>query len=386
MESSFQEPGTGTAEIKAEDRPESRSVNNDSSFYDYELPADRIRLVPPASREESRILVVDRVDGDRPFRSILAGDLPSCLKSGDLLVLNDSRVIPARVFGTTLSGRKVEILFLSEETVPVARFLGRGIGSLSTVDLPGGGRLTGIRYREEEGQFEGVYEGPVSLSGYLLEHGEMPLPPYIRKRRDHRPDDRHRYQTVYARHPGSVAAPTAGLHLTEDLVRRLGQGGVRIAFVTLHVGIGTFRPLAEGSLDDHSMHSEHYSVPDETVREIRRVKTEGGRIVAVGTTVVRTLESWVRQSPDRAGSGWTDLFVRPGFSFRVVDGLLTNFHQPRSTLLVLVDSFLGGAGRWKEIYRSALDLGFMFLSYGDALLILPDEPAFRANTGGGRDE
>lgn len=347
------------------------NTKDESALYHYDLPADRIRLFPPANREESRLLAVGRGNSESPGRSLLVADLPSCLQSGDLLVLNDSRVIPARVFGATSSGKKVEILFLSEESDPVVRFLGRGLGALTEVFLPEGGRLSGIRYREESGQFEGVYDGPVSLSQYLSDHGEMPLPPYIRNRRDYHPDDRHRYQTVYSRHPGSVAAPTAGLHLTENLVRRLEQNGIRIAFVTLHVGIGTFRPLGPGSLDAHAMHSEHYGVPDETVQQIAKTRSDGGRVVAVGTTVVRSLESWIRQSPDRAGSGWTDLFIRPGFSFQVVDGLLTNFHQPRSTLLVLVDSFLGGSGRWREVYQYALDQGFMFLSYGDALLIQP---------------
>ncbi|MHB8544141.1 MAG: tRNA preQ1(34) S-adenosylmethionine ribosyltransferase-isomerase QueA [Leptospirales bacterium] len=350
---------------------------DESALYDYDLPVDRIRLFPPENREESRLLAVARKAGDAPPRALLVDDLPSCLRPGDLLVLNDSRVIPARVFGTNPSGKKVEILFLSEESEPVVRFLGRGFGSFSGVSLPGGGRLSHIRYREESGAFEGVYEGPVSLSVFLSHHGEMPLPPYIRSRREYHPDDRHRYQTVYSRHPGSVAAPTAGLHLTENLVRRLEESGIGIGFVTLHVGIGTFRPLAPGSLDAHAMHSEHYSVPDETVRKIARVRSDGGRIVAVGTTVVRTLESWSRQSPDRSGSGWTDLFIRPGFAFQVVDGLLTNFHQPRSTLLVLVDSFLGGSGHWREIYQYALDQGFMFLSYGDALLIGPSDRGTR---------
>ncbi len=363
---------------------ESGNSGNDSSLYDYELPADRIRLVPPGKREESRLLVVDRCR-ESPLREVRAADLSGCLKPGDLLVLNDSRVIPARVFGTAPSGRRVEILFLSEEAVPVVRFLGQGIGSATTVLLPGGSRLTGIRYDEGKGQFEGVYEGPDSLSAYLAEQGEMPLPPYIRKRRDYRPDDRHRYQTVYSRHSGSVAAPTAGLHLTEEVIGRLRQKGVRVAFVTLHVGIGTFRPLGSGSLDSHSMHLEHYQVPEETVRAIGEVKSGGGRIMAVGTTVVRTLESWIRCSPGQAASGWTDLFIRPGFSFQVVDGLLTNFHQPRSTLLVLVDSFLGGTGRWRSIYQSALDLGFMFLSYGDALLILPGNSVDQEVMGGRSD-
>jgi S-adenosylmethionine:tRNA ribosyltransferase-isomerase len=349
------------------------SGNPDSS-YDYALPEDRIRLIPPGDREESRLLVTCRGDGDTSdFRLCRTGDLPDWLRPGDLLVVNDSKVIPARVFGTLETGRKIELLFLSDEESSRVTFLGRGLGkNPDMVRLPLDGVLNEIRYVEKDGLLEGVYSGPVPLARLLEECGEMPLPPYIRRRREYRPEDRERYQTVYSRQPGSVAAPTAGLHLTERLMSRMADRGVGIGSVTLHVGIGTFRPLPEEGPGSHRMHPERYFVPEETVGKMRTAREAGGRIFAVGTTVVRTLETWARTSPGRDGQGWTDLFIRPGFPFLVVDGLMTNFHQPRSTLLVLVDAFVGGTGRWREIYRFALESGFSFLSYGDALLILPE--------------
>lgn len=344
---------------------------NRNASYEYDLPDDRIRLVPPEDREESRLLAACRGD-DRDFRVSRIGDLPDWFRPGDLLVVNDSRVIPARLFGTAESGKTVELLFLSDEASPVIRFLGRGLGqSPGPVRLPKDGILSEIRYVEEDGLLEGIYSGPLLLDRLLEEYGEMPLPPYIRKRREHRPEDRDRYQTVFSRWSGSVAAPTAGLHLTKRLMSRLAERGVGIATVTLHVGIGTFRPLSDGGLDRHRMHPERYDVPEDTVTKIAAARDSGGRIFAVGTTVVRTLETWIRTSPGRSGRGSTELFIRPGFPFRVVDGLMTNFHQPRSTLLVLVDAFLGGNERWRKVYRFALENGFSFLSYGDALLILP---------------
>lgn len=350
------------------------SGNPDIS-YDYTLPDDRIRLIPPDDREQSRLLVTGRGNtGTGDFRLSRTGDLPDWLRSGDLLVVNDSKVIPARMSGTLKSGRTIELLFLSEDVSSRVTFLGRGLGkNPGGVRLPMEGVLNGIRYVEKDGLLEGVYSGPVPLARLLEECGEMPLPPYIRRRREHRPEDRERYQTVYSRHPGSVAAPTAGLHLTERLLSRMADRDVGVASVTLHVGIGTFRPLPEEGPGSHRMHPERYFVPEETVGKILATREAGGRIFAVGTTVVRTLETWARTSPGRAGQGWTDLFIRPGFPFQVVDGLMTNFHQPRSTLLVLVDAFVNGSGRWREIYRFALESGFSFLSYGDALLILPEE-------------
>jgi S-adenosylmethionine:tRNA ribosyltransferase-isomerase len=354
----------------------------DLPAYDYELPEDRIRLRPPDRREESQLLVVPRKGAARDrllFRTV--SDLPGLLDPGDRLVVNDSRVVPARVFGMSGGNRRVEILFLGPfdgggpGPGPV-RFLGRGIRSGSRIALfSGRAELVVLEYREHEGCYLGQYQGPSALDAELEREGEMPLPPYIQKRRKADPSDRDRYQTVYSRVSGSVAAPTAGLHLGVALLADLAARGIEVSTVTLHVGLGTFRPLSEGPLDSHRMHSEWFSVPEETVSEISRTKRQGGQVIAVGTTSLRALES--SMVSDGTGgekrivsrSGWTDLFIRPGHRFGPVDGLLTNFHTPRSTLLVLVDTFLGG-DRWRGIYAAALGNGFMFLSYGDAMLIL----------------
>ena len=343
-----------------------------SEDYDYELPDERIRLFPPEKRGESRLLVVGR---GRQSDALFTGrmdDLSRFLLPGDLLVLNDSRVVPARVFARAPTGRKIELLFLNPQDPSPVRFLGKGIGTATTLSLPGDGRLKNIVYLEEEGCFEGVYEGSEDLLCWLEANGEMPLPPYIRKARDHHPSDRDRYQTVYSRQAGSVAAPTAGLHFTDTLLGSLKAKGVVTATVTLHVGVGTFRPLGTGGIDHHVMHAERFSIPEETIHKIEETRRRGGRVFAVGTTVMRTLETWGERPESCIMPAWTRLFIRPGFPFRVVDGLLTNFHQPRSTLLVLLDSFLGGDGRWRDVYRYALEAGFMFLSYGDAMLIVPD--------------
>ncbi len=352
--------------------------SGEASDYDYPLPEDRIRLVPPKVREESRLAVVPRrpsPGGALSFGRI--SDLPGILRSGDRLVVNDSRVVPARVRVRTPRGREIELLFLAPfgESSPTVRFLAKGVGKESRLLVfSGRGEIVDVAYDEEQGCFVGEYSGERSLVRELEAEGEMPLPPYIAKKRRADAFDRERYQTVYAREPGSVAAPTAGLHLGTDLLKRLEGAGIEVSAVTLHVGLGTFRPLSEGPLEAHRMHSEWYSVPERTAREIAGTRAGGGRVVAVGTTALRTLESsWDRSEAEpriRSGSGWTDLFIRPGHRFGPVDGLLTNFHTPRSTLLVLIDAFLGGDGRWREVYGRALDEGFFFLSYGDAMLIL----------------
>lgn len=350
------------------------------SEYDYDLPEDRVRLVPPPRRGDSRLLVVPRVYSARTEPMVrTVADLPSLLMPGDHLVVNDSRVIPARAKGVTKSQRSVDILFLGpfgDSLSGTVRFLGRGIrpGALLRF-FSGRSEVWVSGYSEEDGCFVGEYRGARPLSSELETEGEMPLPPYIAKKRKADPSDRDRYQTVYSRVPGSVAAPTAGLHLGEDLLRKLGEKGIELSTVTLHVGIGTFRPLADGDLDQHRMHSEWYYVSEETARGIAGTKRNGGRVIAVGTTSLRALQSSMilgqeeKEKRVMSGSGWTDLFIRPGHSFGPVDGLLTNFHTPRSTLLVLVDAFLG-ENRWRTIYEKALEEGFMFLSYGDAMLVL----------------
>ena len=363
----FYQPGSA----QTTDAREPSGHRADPIDYDYDLPEDRIRLFPPPNRGESRLFVVGRESGE-PFAGWME-DLARFLFPGDLLVLNDSRVLPARVFVRTPTGRKIELLFLNPQDPSPVRFLGKGIGSSTTLSLPGGGKVRDIVYLPEERCFEGVYEGREDLLSWLESHGEMPLPPYIRKARDHHPSDRDRYQTIYSRHAGSVAAPTAGLHFTEAFLEKLEDKGVQTATVTLHVGVGTFRPLGPGGIDQHVMHAERFSIPEETIQKIEDTRRRKGRVFAVGTTVMRTLETWGEHPQPESRPSWTRLFIRPGFPFRVVDGLLTNFHQPRSTLLVLVDSFLGGNGRWRSLYRRALEEGFMFLSYGDAMLIAPED-------------
>ncbi len=356
---------------------ESPDLSCDS--YDYSLPSERIRLVPPEHREESRLLVAPRnpeIGRDLSFRRVF--DLPGLLAPGDRLVVNDSRVVPARIRARVPSGRQVELLVLGpfENLSSLrVRFLAKGLGKASRLALfSGRGEIGEIVFDETQGSFSGEYRGERGLSSELEAEGEMPLPPYIARMRPADASDRERYQTVYSRVPGSVAAPTAGLHLGAGLMKRLEDRGIKISTVTLHVGLGTFRPLTPGPLSGHRMHSEWFEVPERTAREIAETRSEGGRIVAVGTTALRTLESACQRAGEaggiRACSGWTDLFIRPGHVFGCADGLLTNFHTPRSTLLVLVDAFLGGDGRWREIYDRALREGFFFLSYGDAMLIL----------------
>ena len=344
-----------------------------ASSYDYELPQSAIRLVPPENRDGSKMMVVPR--GFRSREELSLDNVLSIhryLQPGDLLVLNDTRVIPARVYGETASGRGIEVLFLSfgSSLGSTVLFLSKSPGKSATeIHFPEGIILSGIRRVEEKDCYEGSLPEGLDIIAWLERTGEMPLPPYIQKHRKADQDDRERYQTVFSRNPGSVAAPTAGLHLSGSILETLEKKGVEKAFVTLHVGMGTFRPLSTPFLGDHQMHEEWYCVPESTLSLLEKTRKRGGRIIGVGTTVVRTLESLAKFGKT---SGQTNLFIRPGYPFAYIDGLLTNFHQPRSTLLVLLDAFLGGSGSWKILYEEALSRGLSFLSYGDACLILPD--------------
>ncbi|HEV2846924.1 MAG TPA: tRNA preQ1(34) S-adenosylmethionine ribosyltransferase-isomerase QueA [Thermoanaerobaculia bacterium] len=329
-----------------------------TSDFDYHLPPERIaqEAVP---RGESRLLVLDRTGPDRHAR---VRDLPRLLRPGDLLVLNDTRVIPARLYGQRANGGRMEVLLIER----------RGEREWDALVKPGrraqpgtaigfdAGLSAEVIDKREDGRHLLRFSEPVEP--HLDRLGHIPLPPYI-----HRPDtpeDRERYQTVYARHPGSVAAPTAGLHFNEELLREIESAGIEIARVTLHVGIGTFKPVSAERIEEHRMESEHYEIGEETAAALRRAR----RVVAVGTTVVRTLESAARDGEVQPGSGSTALFITPGFQFQVVDALLTNFHLPRSTLLMLVSAF---AGREKVLaaYEEAIREGYRFYSYGDAMLV-----------------
>ncbi|HSG41024.1 MAG TPA: tRNA preQ1(34) S-adenosylmethionine ribosyltransferase-isomerase QueA [Thermoanaerobaculia bacterium] len=329
-----------------------------TSDFDYHLPPERIaqEAVP---RGESRLLVLDRTSPDRHAR---VRDLPRLLRPGDLLVLNDTRVIPARLYGRRGSGGKMEILLIErrgEREWDAWVKPGRRAQPGTVIEFDAGLSAEVVDKRED-GRHLLRFTEPVEP--HLDRLGHIPLPPYI-----HRPDtpeDRERYQTVYARHPGSVAAPTAGLHFDKELLREIEAAGVEIARVTLHVGIGTFKPVSAERIEEHRMETERYEISEETAAALRRAR----RVVAVGTTVVRTLESAARDGEVQPGSGSTELFITPGFNFQVVDALLTNFHLPRSTLLMLVSAF-AGRERVLAAYQEAIREGYRFYSYGDAMLV-----------------
>ncbi|MFY9822123.1 MAG: tRNA preQ1(34) S-adenosylmethionine ribosyltransferase-isomerase QueA [Thermoanaerobaculia bacterium] len=336
--------------------------------FDFELPAASIAQ-EAALRGESRLLVLDGEGADRHAR---IGDLPRLLRPGDLLVLNDTRVIPARLFGRRPGTTgKIELLLverLGEREWDALVKPGRRAKPGTVIELDENLRAEVILKRED-GRHLLRFSEPVEP--HLERLGHVPLPPYI-----HRPDtpaDRERYQTVYARTPGAVAAPTAGLHFTERLLEEIAAAGIEIARVTLHVGIGTFKPVTAERIEEHRMERERYEIGEEAAAAIRRTREQGGRIVAVGTTVVRTLESAARN--DRTGRGEvlpgaasTGLFITPGYDFQVVDVLLTNFHLPGSTLLMLVSAF-AGRERVLAAYAEAIREGYRFYSYGDAMLV-----------------
>ncbi len=339
------------------------------SDFDYPLPESLVAQEPLPERDASRLLVVPRDGGALEHRRFR--ELPDLLRPGDLVVANDSRVLPARLVGRKPSGGRCELLLVEPlESPPGARW--RALGQSSKPIRPGTRLAFGTLEAEvEAAEGDGFFlvrfdRGGAELERALEREGQVPLPPYIR--RAPRPADRERYQTILASAPGSVAAPTAGLHLTEALLARLEARGVRRAAVTLHVGPGTFLPVRGDEVEGHRMHAERYHVPRETAEAFDACHSRGGRVVAVGTTTVRTLESAVEGGRLRPGPGRTELFVRPGHAFRAVDVLVTNFHLPRSTLLMLVCAF-GGTDRILRAYREAVTAGYRFFSYGDAMLV-----------------
>jgi S-adenosylmethionine:tRNA ribosyltransferase-isomerase len=353
-----------------------------ASEFDYELPASAIAQSPVEPRDAARLMVHHRAADATEHR--IVRDLPAILASGDLLVVNDTRVRPARLYGRRASGGQIELLLLARE-----RDLWRAMVRPAKKLEPGAvfeleeGAVTAravSRVVDEEGDVgaEWLLElAPharfASLDEALEAAGRMPLPPYIRRARENDPcatDDRRRYQTVFARESGAVAAPTAGLHFTPELLSALEHAGVHVASVTLHVGVGTFQPLQTDDLDAHRMHAEDFVLPQATVAAIEAARARGRRVIAIGTTSARVLESCADEAGRlSAGAGSTRLFIRPGRPFRVIDGLLTNFHLPRSTLLVLV-SALAGRERVLRLYAEALERGYRFYSYGDAQLYL----------------
>lgn len=350
-----------------------------TSTFDYELPADRIAQEPAPNREDARLLVLDRASGTRAHRRI--PDLSDHLHEGDLLVVNDVRVEHARLRGRKESGGRVEALLLeplnadtTNGTAGSERW--KAMLGASRTPQPGARLLfdadlvARVEDKNEDGSFILTLEAPDDVAGRRERAGQLPLPPYIQRPEGPTAIDENRYQTVYARNPGAVAAPTAGLHLTEHLLARLQQSGVGVTSLTLRVGPGTFRPVKVEDPTRHVMHEEEYAVSDETAWRIEETRRGGGRIVAVGTTTLRVLETLAGEGGTiTAGEGRTGLFVLPGFSFRVVDVLLTNFHLPRSTLLMLVCAF-GGTRNVLSAYREAVAEGYRFYSYGDAMLLL----------------
>ena len=329
--------------------------------FDYLLPSELIAQTPLPQRSSSRLLVLD---GDRLSDGCFV-DLPMWLRPGDLLVMNDSRVLHARMLGRKESGGQVEILVerLLDESEVLAQVRaskspqpGTHLWLEEAIDVEVLGRVDDFYHL----RFPGY------AADLLERHGRLPLPPYIERKAD--APDEMRYQTVYARERGSAAAPTAGLHFDQDLLSGLRRMGVELAWVTLHVGAGTFQPVRVNDLAEHRMHTERYVLPQATVDAIAATRARGGRIVAVGTTSLRVLESAVQGGDMKPGSAETALFVTPGFEFKVVDLLVTNFHLPKSTLLMLVSAF-GGLFELRAAYRHAIAAGYRFFSYGDAMLL-----------------
>ena len=344
----------------------------DVALFDYDLPPELIAQEPAEPRDTSRLLVLHRREGrweDRHF-----GELPALLRPGDCLVANQSRVIPARLLGALeAGGPRVEMLML--RPVAPARWEalispGRRCRLAARVTLAGGAARATVVEERAEGVRVVEIEAPWPVRELLERHGLPPLPPYIARHDAPKPDDRERYQTVYAREDGSVAAPTAGLHFTPELIRRLEAAGVELHYATLHVGPATFRPLRGDRVEQHWMEAEPVKIPEATARAVDHAREERRRVIAVGTTTTRTLE-WACDEGGRVrpGTGAADLFIYPGHRFRIVDALLTNFHLPRSTLLLLVAAF---AGRELVLaaYRHAVAERYRFYSYGDAMLIL----------------
>lgn len=337
-------------------------------MFNFELPEELIAQVPLENRTESRLMVLDKQSGS--IRHEIFKNIENYLQKGDCLVLNDTRVLPARLLGSKAdTNAKIEVLLLKqldgdrwETLVKPAKRVKAG-----TVISFGNGRLTATCTdmgdhggRILEFNYEGIfYEVLDSL-------GKMPLPPYIKEQLE----DQERYQTVFAKERGSAAAPTAGLHFTEELLEELKEKGIHLAFITLHVGLGTFRPVSAENIDEHEMHAEYYQVSEETAALLNQVREDGGKIITVGTTSTRTLETIasINDGQFKAGNGWTDIFIYPGYTFRAIDGMLTNFHLPMSTLIMLV-SALAGRENVLHAYEEAVNKRYRFFSFGDAMLI-----------------
>ena len=339
-----------------------------SDFY-YNLPEELIAQTPGTARDQSRLMVVDRESGAITHRHFY--NLCDILQKGDLLVMNDSRVLPARLYGEKVdNGTFIEFLLLEQKGDKLWEIICRP-GKKAKVGTKfsfGGGKLLAeVVEVKPDGNRIVQFSCDGNFYTVLDEIGQMPLPPYITKKLE----DKERYQTVYSRELGSAAAPTAGLHFTKEMLQALREKGVETAFVTLHVGLGTFRPVKEDDVLQHKMHSEHYHLPQETVDKILQTKQNGGRVIAVGTTSCRTLEAVATEHDGKlvAADGYTDIFIYPGYQFKVLDGLVTNFHLPESTLIMLVSALLGYE-KTMHAYDVAVNERYRFFSFGDAMCIL----------------
>lgn len=338
-----------------------------SDFY-FELPEELIAQDPLKNRSKSRLMVLDRKTGNIEHK--IFEDILDYLNPGDCLVVNNTKVIPARLYGTRVdTGAAIELLLLkrlSDDTWETLVKPGKKARTGAVIDF-GNGKLRGeIIEVQEDGnrkirfEFDGIFEE------ILDELGQMPLPPYI----THKLEDKNRYQTVYAKYDGSAAAPTAGLHFTNELLEKIRAKGVNIATVTLHVGLGTFRPVKVEDVNEHHMHSEYYFIEDDQAKLISETKRNGGRIIGVGTTSCRTLETVARDNDGEivAGSGWTDIFIYPGFEFKAIDALITNFHLPESTLIMLISAF-SDRDKVMNAYQEAVKERYRFFSFGDAMFL-----------------
>ena len=335
------------------------------SDFNYELPAELIAQKPLQERSSSRLLCVDGVSGEMSDRQFV--DFIDLIKAKDLLVFNDTKVIPARLFGKKQTGGKVEILIerILDEHCAIAHVRASKSPKPGMIIILDHDFSCTVLGRDED-LFKLEFHGRCSLSHILDSIGHMPLPPYIEREDDI--DDQSRYQTVYARQTGAVAAPTAGLHFDQQIMQQIKQKGVQTTFVTLHVGSGTFQPVRVENLAEHLMHKEYYEVSQTTVDCIHKTRQRGGRIIAIGTTAVRALESASATGVLKQGYGDTDLFITPGYHFKAVDAMLTNFHLPESTLLMLVSAF-AGYERMMTAYQHAIKESYRFFSYGDAMFI-----------------
>lgn len=338
-----------------------------TSDYYYDLPKELIAQTPLEPRDSSRLLVLDRENGAMEHKHFY--DIIDFLNEGDCLILNDSRVLPARLYGVKRdTGARVEFLLLTQKSNNVWECLaGPGKKAREGAEFVFGDGIMSCKVLEvlENGNRVVEFFCEDNFFAALDKLGEMPLPPYITEKLQ----DKERYQTVYSRELGSAAAPTAGLHFTKELLEKVKEKGVKIGYVTLHVGLGTFRPVKVDDITQHKMHSEHYEIPEETAKLIKNTKASGGRVISVGTTSCRTLEAAAKEHGEvTACDGWTDIFIYPPYDFKVLDGLITNFHLPESTLIMLVSAF-AGYDNIMNAYKTAVDEKYRFFSFGDAMFI-----------------